>query len=229
MQQQQATRHRPLAFLVGGTLAAALVVVLVMMGVPSSKKAEAATSAVTKTFSNTSVITIPLEGKATPYPSEITVGSFKQGKIKDVNLSLKNFTHYHPADVAVLLKGPRGQDAIVMSDVGGPGNDVTNITLMLDDEAASPLPDNAEVTSGTFKPTQGTASGDAGSNPRPSVFPAPAGFPPYAQALSVFDGTNPKGTWSLFVFDDSTSTGEQPNTQKFAGGWSIEIQAKVKK
>ena len=219
-----------LAATAGALVAVGLVVLMLVAAggtaAGAAPKAAPKFQTITKTFTNTSAIAIPIQGKATPYPSEINVGGFNRGKIKDVNLSLKDFSHYNPEDVAVLLQGPKGQDAIVMSDVGGPGPDVYHITLVLDDEAASPLPDKAEVSSGTFKPTQGNV--DSGK-PRPSVFPGPAGFPPYAQALSVFDGTNPNGTWSLFVFDDSTSTGEQPNTQKFAGGWSIEIQAKVKK
>jgi len=49
-----------------------------------------------------------------------------------------------------------------------------------------------------------------------------APFPPHGQALSVFDGTNPNGTWSLYVFDDS-APGADMDGGKFAGGWSIKI------
>ena len=215
--------RRTAVLLVAGLLAAVLLVAVGSSAAGAAPKFQT----ITKTFSNTQAITIPTEGqdlgKATPYPSEINVGGFNQGKIKDVNLTLKNYSHYNPDDVAVLLEGPRGQNAIVMSDVGG-RDVVNNITLVLDDEATSSLPDNAKIVDGTFKPTQGTTVGVKFDNPKPSVFPGPARFPPYAQALSIFDGTKPNGTWSLFVFDDSGDS-----RGKFAGGWSITIEAKVRR
>ena len=56
-----------------------------------------------------------------------------------VTVRLNNLTHTFPADIDILLVGPGGQNAIIMSDVGG-GDDVTGITLTLDDAAANPMP-----------------------------------------------------------------------------------------
>ncbi|MFF2290439.1 hypothetical protein [Peribacillus butanolivorans] len=50
------------------------------------------------------------------------------------------------------------------------------------------------IVSGTYRPTNIGVS---------DVLTAPAPAPPYGSTLSVFDGTNPNGTWSLFVFDDA--------------------------
>jgi hypothetical protein len=190
---------------VAALLAASLLVVAVLAAQPADAASRFKT--VTRTFSNDFPTTIPSgPGVATPYPSDINVSGFRQGKIIDVSLSLNNYSHDFPDDVAVLLEGPRGQDAIVMSDVGF-DLDVNNIALVLDDEATGKLPDETQITSGTFKPTQGTA---------------PARFPPYGGALSFFDGTNPNGTWSLFAYDDTN-----PDRGVFAGGWSITIKARV--
>ena len=56
------------------------------------------------------------------------------------------------AGIDVLLVGPQGQAVVLLSDVGG-ANDVTNLTLTLDDDAAGSLPDEAPLTDGSWRPT----------------------------------------------------------------------------
>jgi hypothetical protein len=157
---------------------------------------------------------------ATPYPSQIVVSGLS-GTIEDVNLKLTRFGHRCPDDVDILLVGPTPTEAnaFVMSDVGGcgdsqPDSNVRNKTLILDDEATTSLPDTAPISSGTFKPTDSdtsTGTGDIDS------FPAPAPTPG-ATALSVFNGTDPNGTWNLYVVDDAFLDQGQ------LGGWALEIQ-----
>ena len=75
----------------------------------------------------------------------------------------------------------------------------------------APLPATETLTSGRFRPT----NVDYGPDPE---YPAPAPAQDGAAALSAFDGTNPNGTWTLFVYDlDSGFSGE------VAGGWELEI------
>ena len=124
----------------------------------------------------------------------------------DVNVSLFGFTHSNPDDVDILLVGPAGQKMILLSDAGGTGN-ISGVNLVLDDSAANSLPDSSLLTSGTFKPTN-FGSGD--------TFPSPAPAGPYGSLLSVFQGTNPNGTWSLYVVDDAN-----PRSGSFSGGWSL--------
>jgi hypothetical protein len=50
------------------------------------------------------------------------------------------------------------------------------------------------------------------------IFGTPAPSPPYGSALSVFNGTDPQGTWRLFVVDDFDS-----DSGSIAGGWSLAI------
>jgi subtilisin-like proprotein convertase family protein len=183
------------------------------------------------TFSNTSEILIrdasarDVPRPAEPYPSEISVSGFS-GPIRDVNLILKGFRHTYPDDVGVLLVGPEGQTALLMSDVGGGGvgNQVFGVRVVLDDEATTSLPDNdadGQITSGTYKPTQGTVNSD-GEKPVPADFPLPAPAGPYGADLSVFDGTDPNGTWQLYVVDDTDL-----DRGKFNKGWSLRIKAAV--
>jgi hypothetical protein len=98
---------------------------------------------------------------------------------------------------------------MLMSDVGE-NNVAANLDLTLDDEAAASLPDATALAAGVFKPT----NIDAGDT-FPTSAPDPSGA---AGALSAFDGTNPNGTWQLYVVDD-----EGTDTGDFSGGWNLQI------
>ena len=75
------------------------------------------------------------------------------------------------------------------------GADANGVTLTFSDFAqAAPV---ASVT-GTYLPTNGS-----GSDPLPAPAPPASG----ATALATFNGTNPNGTWSLYVFDDAADDG----------------------
>jgi hypothetical protein len=146
--------------------------------------------------------------RSAPNPSQIMVSGLGT-KVSDVNLTLGGLSHGFPDDIDALLVGPGGQQATVMSDVGGDAN-IVSVTLSLDDEALAQLPDSGPIVTGTFRPTNvGTASDD---------FPPPAPVANAASALSVFDGTNPNGVWSLYVVDDIS--GDQGNL----GNWSLDIE-----
>jgi uncharacterized repeat protein (TIGR01451 family) len=157
-------------------------------------------------FTNTTAITIPDHGSATPYPSTISVSGLT-GLVGKVSVSLKGLTHGFPDDVDVLLVGPSGQKVVFMSDTGG-GHSITNLDLTFDDSAASGLPDTAQITSGTYKPTDF----EPGDNFPP---PAPAGA--VSTFLSALKGSNPNGNWSLYVIDDAT--GDAGNIS----AWSLSI------
>src|SRR5436190_12094960 len=163
------------------------------------------------TISNPAPITINDNAAATPYPSTITVAGLS-GVINKVTVTLTNINHTFPDDIDILLVGPTGQKTILMSDAGNT-LDLVNVTLTFDDVAASFLPDNAQIVTGTFKPTD-FEPGDP--------FPAPAPAGPYPAALSGFNGTNPNGTWSLYVVDDAATDFGNIN-----GGWSLTIDSSV--
>ncbi len=166
------------------------------------------------TFSNPASITIldtPRIGgiaPSAPYPSTINVAGVV-GTVSKVTATLKGLSHTFPADVDILLVGPGGQKLLLMSDAGG-GTDAVNTTITFDDTAAANI--GATVVSGTFRPTNLGAAAD--------VFPAPApaGPNPNPQLLSVFNGVNPNGTWSLFVVDDVGG-----DAGSIAQGWELSI------
>jgi subtilisin-like proprotein convertase family protein len=148
----------------------------------------------TTAFESSQAFTIPgtgTSGPAAPYPSIVNVGALPTS-IRSASVRLTNLNHTFPDDIDMLLVGPDGQNAIILSDVGG-SIDFSGLTLTLDDSAANSLPDNGAVVDGTFKPTN-FGAGD--------TFPAPAPAPLGTSALSVFNGTNPNGAWTLYVVDD---------------------------
>ncbi|HEV8579257.1 MAG TPA: proprotein convertase P-domain-containing protein [Thermoanaerobaculia bacterium] len=161
-------------------------------------------------FANAASITIPAgaptttSGAAAPYPSNVSVSGIT-GTVSKVTVTLTNVNHTFPDDVDMLLVGPAGQKVILMSDAGG-SNDLVNVNLTFDD-AGPALPDSALIASGTFRPTN-FGTGD--------TFPAPAPAAPYGAALADFAGTNPNGTWSLYVTDDAGA-----DIGSIAGGWSL--------
>jgi subtilisin-like proprotein convertase family protein len=174
---------------------------------------------VTQTYSNTAEIELLDQVfAADPYPSRIVVNGPK-GTIRDVNLTLNGLTHTSPADLSVLLVGPRGQTAVVMTEVGG-GADVSAVTLRLDDEADQELPEAAILQSGAYRPHNAAVDPRGGFG---SIPPAPT--PSGNTALSIFDGRSPNGAWRLFILDRQILT----DVGVFAGGWELEITVKAKR
>jgi subtilisin-like proprotein convertase family protein len=162
-------------------------------------------------FSNPEAISIPTSGRATPYPSTISVSGLA-GRIYDVTASLDGFAHNWPDDVDVMLVSPAGTAVVLMSDVGG-GRPVADAGLVFDD-FGNYLPDDGQIVSGRWLPTVGTlcdtTCGFGGPAPDPN-----------GTRMSDFDYSDPNGTWSLYVYDDLAG---------FAGsiaGWSLDIVTKA--
>ncbi len=157
--------------------------------------------------------------KATPYPSTI-VSSGLSGAITDINITLTNVNHTFIDDVDIMLVGPTGKRMIIMSDVGG-DPDLVGVNITIDDQAAGAFPDAGPIATGSFRPTN-IGTGDNFPDLLTHIpNPATAGNAATAVTLgSVFNGTNPNGTWSLYVTDQFT-----PDAGNIMGGWSITITA----
>lgn len=156
----------------------------------------------------------------TPYPSNISVSGLS-GTISSLSLKLHNASGFG-GDFDILLVGPAGQKFVPLSDAGS--TDGTNITLTLSDEASSTLASGgswgANGSSVSSKPVNYNAGNDdAFPSPAPNspyISPAPTGTASFA---SVFNGTNPNGTWSLYLTDDCV---DLPDSA-INGGWSLDI------
>jgi len=160
-------------------------------------------------YRNSDLITINDNAEASPYPSTIAVPT-TAGTITKVTVTIYGLTHARQNDLDILLVGPLGQKVLLMSDVGA-GASVANVNLTFDDAAATSLTTDAvPITTGTYKPS---------NNGTPDTFTLPAPAEPYGSTLSVFNGTNPAGTWSLYVMDDRAI-----NTGSISGGWRLSLQ-----
>lgn len=170
------------------------------------------------TFTNPASISIPNSGQGTPYPSSISVSGLPTS-ITKVTVSLNNYSHTFPDDVDMMLVAPNGTRMVISSDVCG-NAPIADLNIVLDDTAATIMPDAGTCTSTTYRPSNvGTAD----------PFPAPASTSVIAENAtpagtatfaSRFNGTNPNGTWSLYVVDDTSG-----GAGVLAGGWSITISA----
>lgn len=171
-------------------------------------------SGIKTTFSSNGPWNIPASGTGaavgaptSPYPLTINVAGVTD-PVVDVNVRLRGLSHTWPDDIDIALVGPQGQAVTIMSDAGS-GADIINVTLDFSMEVNSGfLPDSAQIVSGTYLPS------DFGGA---DTFPAPAPAGPYGTNLSVFNGVNPNGVWSLYVVDDvSSDLGS-------LAGWDLEI------
>lgn len=160
-----------------------------------------------ETFSNLTGIAIASNTQAAP--STITVSGLT-ALVADVDVSLHSLTHPTASDLDIMLVGPNGQKAIIMSDTG---DEAQNDSLTFSDEANERLPSVDNLVSGTFQPT------DDDYTPAPDLFVAPAPTTNAGSALSVFNGTDGNGVWTLFIR-------EQDNIPVETGslvGWSLRI------
>ena len=165
------------------------------------------------TFCNPAFITIRDANSAVPYPSVLTVAGAPAGPFK-ITVTLIGMNHPTPTDLDMLLVGPAGQTVMLMSDAGG-ASDLRNATLTFDDDATGQIPAatvGSVLPSGSYKPT------NFGS---PDFMPAGAPPEPFGSALAVFTGTNPNGTWKIFLRDDTVLGGS--DAQSVTGGWCVNI------
>jgi streptogramin lyase len=176
-------------------------------------------------FQNTNPITVPGSGdngQANTYPSTVDVSGL-QGTVTKVTVRLTGISHTFPDDLDFLLQGPEGQNVMLASDAGSPAGNTSypanGITLNISDSASRSLSDIGPLVSGFYKPTNNAPGVGATQELSPPAPPAP-----YGTSLGNFNGTDPNGTWKLFVLDDNTHLAGNPNVGKIFGGWGLDIK-----
>jgi len=140
--------------------------------------------------------------KASPYPSVLFVDS-EITSITKVTITLNRFNHGNFADVHMLLRSPSGTAVLLMANTMYAAFNPFDCIFVLDDDAASPLPEFSRPTGPaitvTYKPTQ---YGLQVEFPVPAP-QWPAGPQSYPTTLAEFIGEDPNGAWSLWVIDDT--------------------------
>ncbi len=156
-----------------------------------------------------------------PYPSEIILGGSEptlSGIIQNLTITLTDISANSMGEWAMMLVAPSGKALEFMADVDGAAA-ASNVTLTLDDTAATSLGLSDHPATGTFRPSDCVNT----CNNTPFVYPspAPASFDfaaPRGSATltSEFAGGGVDGTWKLFITNMGAGT-----TGSIAGGWCL--------
>jgi hypothetical protein len=132
------------------------------------------------------------------------------GRVTRVRQALIGLNHDAPDDIDLLLVAPDGKKVVAMSDAGG-ATTVSDLVILLDDQAAIALPDATALGNGVFTPAD-YEPGDA--------FPtAPAGAT--TSTLASFNGIDPNGTWRLYAVQDA------PGATGFIDNWALVIDTAI--
>ena len=137
------------------------------------------------------LVAIPTMGPAATYPITFNFTSVPPdvrvfGVVAEISLQ-----HTFPDHVRMVLQSPTGTSVVLMANAGGDTN--INVKLTFLDGASVSLPDSTTIFGGFYKPT---AFGSA-------TIPAPAPTSGYFTTLASFDGEPARGTWKLWVYDDT--------------------------
>lgn len=146
----------------------------------------------TKTIVNSACVTL---ANNTQYPIGPASGTVTQSvinnpqsfTISDVNVKV-NLTHTYVADLDMKLIAPDGTEVILVQDAGGSGDNYTN--TVFDDAAAVAISAGTAPFTGTYKPQQ---------------------------PLSVLNGRQALGNWTLHITDDANGDGGN------LLNWSVEL------
>ncbi len=160
-------------------------------------------SAGAQSYDNSTPVSIPVRGVATPYPSTITVDG-GPASISSVAVTLRALSHTFPADLIVMLVAPNNAHILLMGNVGA-GVPVTGLDVTFTNLATNTV--SIPMISGVYAPS-GT----------PSTFspPAPAGAP--IASFNSIIGSDANGEWQLWIEDVGNLDGGS-----VADGWSLDF------
>jgi subtilisin-like proprotein convertase family protein len=154
-------------------------------------------------------------GAGSPYPSTIAVSGLT-GPTLRVRVTLSRLSHTNPDDLDILVQAPNGKRVMLLSDAGE-NFAVNDYTVTFDEDAASP-PDTAQLTASSYA-TKNYFGGQGEPPDGNDALVSPAPGAPRELNLNAFNGSDPNGTWKLWVADDRPG-----DTGQIAGGWSLAVE-----
>ncbi len=172
----------------------------------------------TTSLANFGEITVPDEGAATPFPSAIQVSGLDT-KISDVNVTLHGLNHGSADDLEIVVVGPTEAAVYLLSDAGG-STGVSWTDPTFDDQAAAQLLDESGgIPTGSHRPTNQTGGQELrrGADLNPGPDPGLADPQQDNCLAETFNGTDPNGQWTLYVYDD-TANGKRQHCQRLVAG-----------
>lgn len=201
--------RRAVATLLGGTALAAGALV----------GGAAPAGAATATASNPAPIVIGDQAPADPSPSAIEVSGLGD-TVTGLEVVLHDVSHTCVKDLDVLLVGPDGTMTTLLSDVGENAislgcNDLTGQDIRITDAGehfGTSVPEGDPIV---VRPSDNDLFGHGGDS---WVVDGEVVSEVPAEPLSTFDGTDPNGSWRLFVVDDGWL-----DTGAIEGGWSVTV------
>jgi subtilisin-like proprotein convertase family protein len=170
--------------------------------------------AATTTFTREVPTAIPTSGNANPYPSSISVSGLT-GSVTDVTVTFNNFSHSRPHDFGMVLVAPGGQGLALMDCITDQG--ASSLFVTLSDAGPAAVPNDVPLDHGEWRPANYCSFTTDYPAPGPGMVyssPAPRGSATFG---STFGGTDPNGTWDLFITDFVPGEGGQIPT------WSLSI------
>lgn len=175
---------------------------------------------VVATFSISSSTALAILDRTVMSQSLVLAGP--RGTVTGVSIGLDGLTHGFSDDIDMLLLGPGGLTNIMFwSDAGGT-TAFDNAAIVIGDSAPSQLPDSGPIVSGlAYQPA---AYQGLDENVWAANFGSPQGGIHYPQTdstatfASAFGGSQPAGTWTLFVADDANGD------SGVLGGWTLTIE-----
>ncbi len=189
-------------------------VVLTALTLGSAVSVPAQKRIIQTVYSNSSPITVNSASGQTaptassPYGSTIDVVGMT-GTITKVEVTLRGVAHTSLSDLDFLLVGPTGLKYVFLSDPQNftPEDAVWKFSDTASTTLVTPLP-------GTYLPTNSNTT-DTFPSPAPA---GPYNFAPSATFASVYNGSSPNGTWTLWAVDDTLGNAGMINS-----GWSVTI------
>jgi subtilisin-like proprotein convertase family protein len=138
------------------------------------------------------LVQIPTMGPAQSYPITFNLTSAPADVTVHGVAAEISFQHTFPDHLRMVLQSPAGTPVVLMANAGGDANFAPSKLTFLD-SANQSLPDSTAIAPGFYK---STAFGS------PNI-PAPGPTSGYATTLAAFDGEPVRGTWKLWVYDDT--------------------------